>query len=111
MSGINRHDVITLHDETNEVAFESFMTKELIPFFSKHYAGPTRVSRADLKHQSLAKNAGRELKYLWITTWDGSHETVRGKSFEHTRMITIEGTDAVLKTLDSFGSRAEGESV
>ncbi len=38
--------------------------------------------------------------------WDGSPESVRGSSFEHTRMIEFEETEAMLKKLESFGKRS-----
>jgi hypothetical protein len=102
---IIRHDHITLHSKAKEDEFEKFMREELVPHFSDHYKGPTRVSKADLKRQSLVKqNKGH--KYLWITEWDGSPESVRGSTFENTRMIKIAGTEAMLKNLESFGERA-----
>ena len=45
---IIRHDHITLHSKVKEDEFEKFMREELVPHFSDHYKGPTRVSKADL---------------------------------------------------------------
>jgi hypothetical protein len=106
---IFRHDTVTLHSQVREEEFERFMKDELAPFFSKHYNGPTRVSKADIKGQSIFKEEAKgPRKYLWITVWDGSPESVQGSSFEHTRMDSIgtEGTEAMLKKLESFGKRA-----
>ena len=106
MSGIFRHDAITLQSGVREEDFEKFMKEELIPYFSEVYRGPTRASRADLKSQSLLKDAKVRRKWLWVTAWDGSPESVRGSSFEHTRMVRFEETEAMLKKLESFGERA-----
>ncbi len=105
MPKVVRHDAITLNGEVKEEDFERFMKDELVPFFSKQYRGPTRASVADLKGQSLLKDAKDRRTYLWITKWDGSRESVRGASFEHTRMIRIGETDAMLKKLKAFGKR------
>ena len=105
MSKIVRHDAITLNGEVKEEDFERFMKEELIPYFSERYQGPTRVSIADLKSQSLLKETKGRRKWLWVTAWDGSPESVRGSSFEHTRMIRIGETDAMLKKLKAFGKR------
>jgi hypothetical protein len=78
----------------------------LVPYFSKRYKGPTRASVADLKNQSLLKDTKRQRKYLWITVWDGSPESVRGSWFENTRMVKVEETKAMLKKLESFGKRS-----
>jgi len=104
MSKVFRHDAITLHSEVNEEDFEKFMKEELVPYFSRKYKGPTRVSRADLKNQSLLKDTEDGRKYLWITEWNG--ESVRGSSFENARLIKIEETEAMLKKLKSFGKRS-----
>ena len=106
MLGVIRHDAITRHRAVKEEDFEQFMNKELLPYFSERYKGPTRVSRANLTHQSLLKDTKSQRKYLWVTVWDGSPESVRGPSFEHTRMIKFEETDALLKKLESFGTRS-----
>ncbi len=106
MSRVFRHDAITLHSESKEEDFERFMTEDLIPYFSEKYRGPTRVSIADLKIQSLLRDAEDPRTWLWVTVWDGSPESVRGSSFEHTRMIRFEETEALLKKLESFGKRA-----
>jgi hypothetical protein len=105
MPGVFRHDVITLQSEVREEDFERFMKEELIPYFSERYRGPTRSSIADLKSQSLLKDTKSRRKWLWVTVWDGSPESVRGSSFEHTRMSRIEETEAMLKKLESFGKR------
>ena len=107
MHSVFRHDAITLHPGAREEEFERFMKDELVPFFSEHYKGPTRVSIADFKSHSLCKDTKDPRKYLWITVWDGSPESVRGSSFEHTRMDSIgtEGTEAMLKKLESFSKR------
>jgi len=103
---IFRHDAITLRNEAREEDFERFMKEELVPYFSKRYQGPTRTSVADLKNQSLLKDSKGQRKYLWITVWVGSPESVRGSSFENTRMIRFEETEAMLKKLESFGKRS-----
>lgn len=105
MSRVLRHDAITLNSGVKEEDFEKFMKDELVPFFTENYRGPTRTSIADLKSQSLLKDTKGGRKYLWKTAWDGSPESVRGASFEHTRMVRIEATEAVLKKLESFGKR------
>jgi hypothetical protein len=105
MLKVVRHDAIALNREVKEEDFEKFMKDELVPFFSKQYKGPTRASVADLKGQSLLKDTKSRRKYLWITKWDGSPDSVRGASFEHTRMIRIGETDAMLKKLETFGKR------
>jgi hypothetical protein len=105
MSRVFRHDGITLHPEVKEGNFEKFMKEELLPYFSERYRGPTRTSIADLKSQSLLKDSKGQGKWLWVTVWDGSPESVRGSSFEHTRMIKFEETKAMLKKLKSFGKR------
>ena len=106
MSRVFRHDAITLHSESKEEDFERFMTEDLVPYFSEKYRGPTRVSIADLKIQSLLRDAEDPRTWLWVTVWDGSPESIRGSSFEHTRMIRFEETEALLKKLESFGKRA-----
>jgi hypothetical protein len=106
MFRIFRHDAITLHREAKEETFERFMKKELVPYFSKRYKGPTRASVADLKNQTFLKDARGPRKYLWITVWEGSPKSVRGASFENTRMVRFEETEAMLKKLESFGRRS-----
>ena len=106
MLRIFRHDAITLHSGVKEEDFERFMKEELVPYFNKRYKGPTRASVADLKNQSLLKDTKGRRKYLWITVWDGSPESVRGSSFENTRMVRFEETEAMLKRLESFGKRS-----
>jgi hypothetical protein len=109
MPRVCRHDTITLHREVREEDFERFMKKELIPHFSKQYRGPTRVSIADLKSQSLLKSTKGRRKWLWVTAWEGSPESVRGSSFEHTRLVKFEATEVLLKKLASFGKRTAAE--
>ena len=82
------------------------MNDELIPFFSEHYKGPTRTSIADLKGQALLKGTRGPGQYLWVTIWDGGPESIRADSFEGTRMTKIEGTDAMLAKLATFGNRS-----
>jgi hypothetical protein len=105
MPRVFRHDEITLQSGVQEEDFETFMKKELIPYFSETYRGPTRTSKADLKSQSLLKDTKGRRKWLWVTAWDGSPESVRGSSFEHTRINKIEGTGPMLKKLAAFGKR------
>ena len=106
MLRVFRHDGITLHSEVREEDFERFMKEELVPYFSKRYKGPTRSSVADIKNQSLLKDTKGRRKYLWITVWEGSRESVRGSLFENTRMVKFEDTEAMLKKLESFGKRS-----
>ena len=106
MPRVFRHDAITLQSGVREEDFERFMKEKLIPYFSEQYRGPTRSSRADLKSQSLLKDTKGRRKWLWVTAWDGNPESVRGSSFEHTRMSRIEKTEAMLKKLESFGKRS-----
>ena len=101
-----RHEAITLHSEAKKEGFERFMGKELVPYFSKRYKGPTRASVADLKSQSLLEDSKGRRKYLWITVWEGSPESVRGSSFENVRMVRFEETEAMLKKLETFGKRS-----
>jgi hypothetical protein len=100
-----RHDSIRLHSGMKEEDFEKFMAKELLPFFSEQYKGPTRTSVADLKRQSLFKSARGSGEYLWVTDWEGTPESVGGASFEHARMIAIGATADMLKKLEAFGAR------
>lgn len=106
MPSVFRHDEITLQSGVKDEDFERFMKEELIPYFSGRYRGPTRTSKADLKSQSLLKDIKGRRKWLWVTVWDGNPESVRGSSFEHTRMNTIEETGAMLKKLEAFGKRS-----
>ncbi len=105
MLSVFRHDAVTLHSGIKEEDFQKFMLEELMPFFSHRYRGPTRVSVADLKSQTLLKDANGRRKWLWMTTWDGNPDSVRGSSFEHARMIRLEDTEAMIKKLESFGKR------
>ena len=106
MPTVVRHDAVTLRSGVKEEDFERFMHEEVVPYFSERYRGPTRSSRADLKRQSLLKDTRGRRRYLWVTVWDGSPESVRGAAFEHARMSRIEETDALLRKLDSFGKRS-----
>jgi hypothetical protein len=103
---IFRYDAITLHSKASEEDFQKFVKEELLPYFKGQYKGPTRTSRADLKDQSFLKDTKGRRNYLWITVWDGSPESVRGSSFENTRMIRFEKTEAILKKLEFFGKRS-----
>ena len=105
MLKVFRNDAITLHREVSEENFERFIKEELVPYFSERYRGPTRTSRADLKSQSFLKDTKGRRKYLWITVWDGSPESVRGATFENTRIVKFKETEAMLKKLESFGKR------
>lgn len=108
MNHVSRHDAITLHQDVKKEDFEKFMKEELMPLFGRVYKGPTRSSKADLQSQSLLRDTkGR--KYIWTTVWEGSLESVRGSSFENTRMSKLDGmreADTMLKKLDTFGKRA-----
>ena len=106
MPGVVRHDAITLHSAVKEEDVERFMETELMPYFSERYKGPTRAWVADLTHQSLLKDAESRRTYLWVTMWEGRPESVRGASFEDTRMIRFEETDTLLNKLESFGTRS-----
>jgi hypothetical protein len=105
MPAIFRHDAITLHEAADAASFESFMTGELIPYFSDRYDGPTRASIADIKGQSLLRKPGSGRSYLWITQWDGPADALRAASFEGARMIPMDGTEAILTKLATFGKR------
>ncbi len=106
MLSVFRHDAIVLHSGIKEEDFERFMLEELIPFFGDRYRGPTRASIADLKSQTLLKDANGRRKWLWLTTWSGNPESVRGSFFEHARMVRMEDTEAMVKKLESFGKRS-----
>jgi hypothetical protein len=107
MNKVFRHDTITLNSNAKREDFEKFMKEELFPLFSKVFKGPTRSSKADIQSQFLLKETEGN-KYLWISQWDGSPESVQGSSFERTRMSRVQGmeqTDAMLKRLEGFGKR------
>ena len=53
MSKVFRHDAITLRESVRPEDFTKFMTEELVPYFSTRFKGPTRASRADIKHQTV----------------------------------------------------------
>jgi hypothetical protein len=101
-----RHDAITLHSETNVDEFIKFVNDELIPYFTDRYKGPTRSSRADIKHQTVLQDAENPRKFVWVTAWDGSAESVSGSSFERARMSTVAETETLLKKIDTFGKRS-----
>jgi hypothetical protein len=103
-----RNDSINLHSGAKQEKFEKFMLEEVLPFFSKKYAGPTRKTAAFLTGQSLLKDTISTRKYLWITLWDGSAESVQGTSFEHALVEDETATEtlALLRKLESFGERA-----
>jgi hypothetical protein len=105
MPSVIRHDAITLNSGVKPEDFEKFMGDELIPSFSEIYRGPTRASKADIKGQSLLKDAKGRRKYLWVTVWDGNHDSVQGAAFQNARMNNIPATSAMLKKLEAFGSR------
>jgi hypothetical protein len=120
MSKTYRYDAIVIHSGVSEEDFETFMTDELLPFFSKQYKGPTRTSCADLEGQCLFKNALTPGQYLWITTWAGAPDSVRGSFFENVRMQVgspsenarserVVATEAILKKVESFGKRISEE--
>lgn len=106
MSKVFRHDAITLHESARPEDFTKFVNEELVPYFSTRFKGPTRSSRADIKHQTVLADGKNRRRYLWISVWDGSPESVGGSSFEHARMGEFVETAAVLKKLKSFGVRA-----
>jgi hypothetical protein len=106
MSTFIRHDAITLRSEASAEDLERFMKEELIPYFNERYRGPTRASRADLQNQSCLRDTQDQRKYLWVTAWTGSEDSVQGSSFEHARIGgAIEETKTMLKKLESFGGR------
>ena len=105
MQRLIRHDAINLHADTVKQEFEEFMQKDLLPYFGRTYRGPTRVSLADLKRQSLLEDARLPRRYLWVTEWEGSTEAVAGASFAGARMMKMPATDAMLKRLEGYGRR------
>ena len=106
MSHTIRHDAITLNAGVDADGFERFMTGELMPHFAERFKGPTRSSKADLKAQSLLRDAKSARKFLLVTVWDGAASSVAGTAFENARMSTIAQTDALLKKLDGFAKRS-----
>ena len=106
MSHTIRHDAIALNAGVDADAFEHFMTSELMPHFAARFQGPTRTSKADLKAQSLLRNAKSARKFLLVTVWDGAAVSVAGAGFENARMDTVAQTGALLKTLDGFAKRS-----
>jgi hypothetical protein len=105
MQSVIRHDTITLNGGVLDADFEAFMTQELIPYFSDRYQGPTRASIADIVGQEFCKRSGNGNGYLWVTRWQGPAGALQGASFEGTRMIKMEDTDAMLAKLATFGKR------
>ena len=105
MERLIRHDTVILHADTVEQVFEDFMRKDLLPYFGRTYRGPTRISVADLKRQSLLRDAKVPRRYLWTTEWEGSADAVVGASFARVRMSKMPETDAMLKRLDGYGRR------
>jgi len=107
MNTLFRNDPIKLRTGVKEDDFEKFMAEELLPFFGKKYAGPTRITQAFLTRQSLLKDTKDQRKYRWLTVWSGQAEHVQGSSFE---LVLAEDeksteTEAILKKLESFGKR------
>jgi hypothetical protein len=106
MSHTIRHDAIALNAGVDADAFERFMTSELMPHFAARFRGPTRSSKADLKVQSLLRDAKSARKFLLVTVWDGAATSVAGAAFENARMNTVAQTGALLKKLDGFAKRS-----
>ena len=101
-----RHDAIVLNAGVDAEAFERFMTNELLPHFAERFKGPTRVSKADLKAQSLLRDAKSARKFLLVTVWHGAAALVAGAAFENARTNRLSQTDALLKKLDGFARRS-----
>lgn len=105
-----RHDALALNAGVDADEFERFMTGELMPHLAERFKGPTRSSKADLKAQSLLRDAKSARKFLLVTVWDGAAASVAGRAFENARMSTaaqaIAQTDALLKKLDGFAKRS-----
>ena len=106
MSNTIRHDAIALNAGADADAFERFMTRELMPHLAERFKGPTRSSNADLKAQSLLRNAKSARKFLLVTVWDGAAASVAGATFENARMSTVAQTGALLKRLDAVAKRS-----
>lgn len=106
MSNTIRHDAIALNAGVDADAFERFMTGELMPHLAERFKGPTRSSRADLKAQSLLRNAKSARKFLLITVWDGAAASVAGATFENARMSSVAQTGTLLKKLDAMAKRS-----
>jgi hypothetical protein len=107
MNIVFRNDPIKLRTGVKEDDFERFMAEELLPFFGKKYAGPTKNARAFLTGQSLLKGTRDQRKYQWLTVWSGPADHIQGSSFE---LVLVEDntsteTEALLKKLESFGKR------
>jgi hypothetical protein len=101
-----RHDAIVLNAGVDAEAFERFMTDELLPHFAERFMGPTRVSKADLKAQSLLRDAKSARRFLLVTVWHGAAPLVAGTAFENARTNRLKQTDALLKKLDGFARRS-----
>ena len=106
MSNTIRHDAIALNAGVDTEAFQRFMNSELMPHLAERFKGPTRSSKADLKAQSLLRNAKSARKFLLITVWDGAASSVAGATFENARMSTVAQTGALLKKLDAMARRS-----
>ena len=110
MSHTIRHDALALNAGVDAEAFEQFMTGELMPHLAGLFNGPTRSSKADLKAQSLLRDAKSARKFLLVTVWDGAASSVAGRAFENARMSTVAQnvarTEALLKKLDGFAKRS-----
>src|SRR5215813_491849 len=108
MGTIVRNDSIKLHAGVKEEDFERFVIEEMIPFFSKKYAGPTMKTAAFLISQSLLKDAKGNHNYLWTTRWNGPAECVQGSSFERALVADESSaeTGGMLMKLESFGKRS-----
>jgi len=106
MNKVFRNDPIKLRTGVKEEDFERFMAEELLPFFGKKYAGPTRNTHVFLTGQSLLKGTKDRRKYQWLTVWSGPAERVQGSAFELVLMEHNKSTEteALLKKLESFGT-------
>ena len=107
MNTVFRNDPIKLHTGVTEEKFERFMAEELLPFFSKKYAGPPGNGQTFLTSQYLLKGTKDRRKYQWLTVWSAPAERIQGASFE---LVIAEDnqpteTEVVLKKLETFGKR------
>jgi hypothetical protein len=107
MNIVFRNDPVRLRTGVKEENFERFMAEELLPFFGKKYAGPTKNTQAFLTAQSLLKGTKDPRKYQWLTVWSGPAERVQGSSFELVLVQdnTSAETAALLEKLETFGKR------
>ena len=106
MSHTIRHDALALKAGVDVDDFERFMNSELMPHFAERFKGPTRSSKADLKAQSLLRDATSARKFVFVTVWDGAASSVTGAAFENARMTTVARTGELLKKLDSLARRS-----